>query len=182
MARINVPLTNFSIAYPTDFLSTKLFPTVPVTGSNIYFRKGGLGVATNENTVKVKLTTANASINSAGIWDTSATFKNGDTFTFTAPLSYGDGNITGYSLGTTGSTMPWRGAEPIWGINDEIKREESDMNIRAAYTRVKDGYLAQVYNGSVIVWESEKAYRTMTKAYKVANKKINETVENIFNE
>lgn len=62
-----------------------------------------------------------------------------------------------------------------------ITRGEKSMNIRTGTVRVKAGYLAQIFNGSNIVWESKKAYKTADKANRTAEKRINNKIDNLFN-
>jgi hypothetical protein len=58
---------------------------------------------------------------------------------------------------------------------------EKSMNIKAGCARVKAGFLAQIYNNSIIVWESKKAYKTSEKAIKVASSKIDNSIDKLFN-
>jgi hypothetical protein len=69
---------------------------------------------------------------------------------------------------TSDSTMPCRQGDNM-------------MNITAKTARVKAGFLAQILNGSTIVWESKKAYKNAEKAIKVANSKIDNSIDKLFN-
>ena len=57
----------------------------------------------------------------------------------------------------------------------------SVVNIKAGSVKVKAGYLAQIYNGADIVWESKKAYKDSAKAYEVSEKKISSSIDKLFN-
>jgi hypothetical protein len=55
------------------------------------------------------------------------------------------------------------------------------MNFNAVPIRLKNGYLAQVWDESDnIVWESKKVFKSVMKAERTANRKIKSAVENLF--
>ena len=66
-------------------------------------------------------------------------------------------------------------------VSMSIYGGQKSMNIKASCVRVKAGFLAQIFNGSVIVWESKRTYKTAEKAMKVAHSKIDSSINKLFN-
>lgn len=94
-----------------------------------------------------------------------------NTITSTKPLSYYEA--------TGQSTMEWRTINTNTGAS--IYGKEEKMNITAGFARVKGGYLAQVAENGVIIWESKKRFKTSGKAIEAAQQKINKTIDILFN-
>ncbi len=84
-----------------------------------------------------------------------------------------------YYESTGQSTMEWRTINTNTGAS--IYGKEEKMNITAGFARVKGGYLAQVAENGVIIWESKKRFKTSGKAIEAAQQKINKTIDILFN-
>ena len=104
-----------------------------------------------------------------------ATWTNADSITVTGGYATTSGS-TGYMIPAYGMTEPVAMDSSIFKF-----REVNTMSVKAGSARVKAGYLAQVFSGSEIVWESKKAYKSSEKAYKKANDKINSSIDKLFN-
>ena len=179
MTDISIAYINNYNKYITDALYRgNMFPKVPVKGSKIDYTRGGLDVVSNSNmnnwsktkdsTVKVALTTANTSVtNFNRTWDTTST---GNMVSWTTgPIVIGGGYSTSASGYITG-----------YSIYDNSKKEGT-MNVKAGFAAVKGGFLALIYNGSIVVWESRKRFKTADKAVAAANKKIERSLDDLFN-
>lgn len=107
----------------------------------------------------------------------------GEGDTIKPPITYA---ATGNTVYVDDSTMPWRTTSGVasnmwtWNVRNDTQ-EGKNMNIKAGFAAVRGGFLALVYNGSIVVWESKKRYKTAEKAIAAANKKINTTVDDLFN-
>lgn len=185
---VNTVLTDVSVAYKgmmNNYIAGSIFPKVEVMG--MAMSSGDEG-----DTIKVKLTTGTSSVTSGGVYAFQAYGGGGSGGSgsggavhlsgWTTPITYA---ATGNTVYVDDSTMPWRTTSGVasnmtWNVRNDTQ-EGKNMNIKAGFAAVRGGFLALVYNGSIVVWESKKRYKTAEKAIAAANKKINTTVDDLFN-